>query len=254
MKSNRLILLAAILVIAVFAFGEDKSKNRDWSAVKGVTIGRVLTDASVLQGELKTGAEPDYPADAKSKGLQGLVVLAFTTDKKGKIKDISIVSGDPILSKAAVKAVRQWRYAPANAQGNPFPSEKRVTFNFVLREGVWDCNGGRPILETAESAVRSEWEHSYKVGKGVTAPKPLHTPEPEFSEKAREQRLSGRLVLGALVGSGGDVRSVKQLKELGLGLDEKAIEAVCTWRFSPAMKDGQAVPVLISVDVTFWLP
>jgi protein TonB len=59
--------------------------------------------------------------------------------------------------------------------------------------------------------------------------------------------------LSMVVDKDGKTRNIQVLRALGLGLDEKAIEAVKTWRFDPALKDGKPVDVLVSVQVTFHL-
>ncbi len=93
----------------------------------------------------------------------------------------------------------------------------------------------------------------FKVGGGVSAPKAVYSPEPEYSEEARKAKYQGTCVLWLVVGPDGRPRDVKVTRSLGLGLDEKAIETVRTWKFEPAMKDGKPVAVQISVEVDFRL-
>ena len=93
----------------------------------------------------------------------------------------------------------------------------------------------------------------YRVGGGVSAPKPLFTPDPEYSEEARKSKYQGVVVLWLVIGSDGRPRDIKIARPLGMGLDEKAIEAVRTWRFEPAKKDGQNVAVQMNVEVSFRL-
>ena len=94
---------------------------------------------------------------------------------------------------------------------------------------------------------------AFKVGGGVSAPKPIFAPDPEYSEEARKAKYSGTCVLWLVVGPDGRARDIRVARTLGLGLDEKAIEAVKTWKFEPAMKDGRPVAVQINVEVTFRL-
>lgn len=94
---------------------------------------------------------------------------------------------------------------------------------------------------------------AYKVGGGVSAPKVIFQPDPEYSEEARKAKYQGTCVLWLVVGPDGKPRDIKVQRTLGLGLDEKAIEAVKTWRFEPAMLNGKAVPVQINVEVSFRL-
>lgn len=93
----------------------------------------------------------------------------------------------------------------------------------------------------------------YRVGGGVSAPKPIFTPDPEYSEEARKAKYQGVVVLWLVIGSDGHPREIRVARPLGMGLDEKAVEAVRTWRFEPARKDGQPVAVVMNVEVTFRL-
>ena len=93
----------------------------------------------------------------------------------------------------------------------------------------------------------------FHVGGGVSAPKPIFSPDPEYSEEARKAKYQGTVVLALVVGPDGRPRDMKVLRSLGLGLDEKALEAVKNWRFEPAVKDGKPVSVQISVEVDFRL-
>jgi protein TonB len=94
---------------------------------------------------------------------------------------------------------------------------------------------------------------AFKVGGGVSAPKAIYAPDPEYSEEARKAKYQGTCVLWLVVGPDGRAREIRVARTLGLGLDEKAMEAVKTWKFEPAMKDGKPVAVQINVEVTFRL-
>jgi TonB family protein len=93
----------------------------------------------------------------------------------------------------------------------------------------------------------------FRVGGGVSAPKAVYAPDPEYSEEARKAKYQGTCVLWLVVGPDGRPRDIRVARTLGLGLDEKAIEAVKTWKFEPAMKDGKPVAVQINVEVEFRL-
>jgi TonB family protein len=93
----------------------------------------------------------------------------------------------------------------------------------------------------------------FRVGGGVSAPRALDTPDPEYSEEARKAKYQGTVVLWLIVGPDGKPRDVKVARSLGMGLDQKAIEAVRRWKFEPAMKDNRPVAVQINVEVNFRL-
>jgi len=93
----------------------------------------------------------------------------------------------------------------------------------------------------------------YHVGGGVSAPRAIYSPEPEYSEEARRAKYTGVVVLWLVVGPDGRPRDIRVRRAAGMGLDEKALEAVRTWRFEPALRNGQPVAVEVSVEVTFRL-
>jgi periplasmic protein TonB len=93
----------------------------------------------------------------------------------------------------------------------------------------------------------------FRIGGGVSAPQPLFTPDPEYSEEARKAKYQGTCVLWLIVGSDGRPRDVRVARSLGMGLDEKAVQAVRKWEFKPAQKDGHAVAVQMNVEVSFRL-
>ena len=93
----------------------------------------------------------------------------------------------------------------------------------------------------------------FHVGGGVSPPRQIYAPEPEFSEEARKAKYQGVCTLGLIVGTDGRPSNIRVLASLGMGLDEKAIEAVKNWKFEPAMKDGHPVRVEIAVEVDFHL-
>jgi periplasmic protein TonB len=94
----------------------------------------------------------------------------------------------------------------------------------------------------------------YRVGGGVSAPVPLNDVEAEFSDEARRAKYQGICEVALIVDAQGMPQNVHVIRPLGMGLDEKAIEAVRKYRFKPAMKDGKTpVPVMVTVEVNFRL-
>jgi len=93
----------------------------------------------------------------------------------------------------------------------------------------------------------------YRVGGGVTAPVLVFKREPEYSEVARAAKYQGTVTLYVEVGPDGQAHNIRVLNGLGLGLDEKAIDAVSQWQFRPGLKDGVPVTVAATIEVNFRL-
>ncbi|HEY3974178.1 MAG TPA: energy transducer TonB [Candidatus Sulfotelmatobacter sp.] len=93
----------------------------------------------------------------------------------------------------------------------------------------------------------------YKVGGGISAPEAISSPDPEYTDEARQAKKQGVCVLSLIVDEQGRPRDLHVVRGLGFGLDAKALDAVRQWRFQPALKDGKPVNVQISVEVEFRL-
>jgi len=94
---------------------------------------------------------------------------------------------------------------------------------------------------------------AYRIGGGVSAPVPIFRVEPEYSEEARKAKYQGTVMLAIVVDESGKTTNVRVVRSLGMGLDEKAVEAVMKWKFRPGYKDGKPVPVQANVEVNFRL-
>lgn len=93
----------------------------------------------------------------------------------------------------------------------------------------------------------------YKPGNGVSNPVPIYRPEPQYSEEARKAKWQGAVLLSLVVDENGKPQQIKVIRPLGLGLDEKAIEAVMQWKFKPGTLNGKPVAVAAQIEVTFRL-
>ena len=94
----------------------------------------------------------------------------------------------------------------------------------------------------------------YRIGGAVSKPVLIYQAEAEFSDEARRNKYQGVVLVTFIVDAQGNPQNVHVTRSLGMGLDEKAVEAVRKYKFRPAIKDGkQPVPVLMSVEVNFHL-
>jgi periplasmic protein TonB len=105
--------------------------------------------------------------------------------------------------------------------------------------------------ESSDKAQSAENDTVYEPGNGLTPPKGVYMPNPEYSEKGRKKKISGTVLVEMVVRADGKVRDVKVTKSLEPSLDQQAIAAVQTWKFEPATKDGKPVAVHIHAEVSF---
>jgi TonB family protein len=91
------------------------------------------------------------------------------------------------------------------------------------------------------------------VGEGVTPPQKVYSPQPRYTEEARQARIQGVVILQAVIDAEGNVSNVKVIKGLPEGLDASAVETVKQWKFKPAQHAGKPVPVFFNLTVSFSL-
>ncbi|HTU33090.1 MAG TPA: energy transducer TonB [Candidatus Acidoferrum sp.] len=94
----------------------------------------VYRSEGVMAGQLVHQVQPQYPEIARSIHLSGTVRLQAVVGIDGTVRDVEVLDGNPLLTRAAVDAVRQWRYRPTLLNGLPVEVETYITVNFVLSE------------------------------------------------------------------------------------------------------------------------
>src|SRR5689334_5899373 len=96
---------------------------------------RVRVSQGVTQGLLIHKVQPAYPPLARQARIQGSVLLQALISKGGTIENLRVISGHPMLSPAAIDAVKQWRYKPYILNGERVEVETQITVNFTLSGG-----------------------------------------------------------------------------------------------------------------------
>jgi protein TonB len=120
-------------------------------------------------------------------------------------------------------------------------------------DGVGTGLGGGSGLGYGPGFDRGAGGRAFTPGGGVTAPKAIYDPEPEYSDEARRVKQEGTVLLSLIVDQQGRARNVRVVRSLGMGLDEKAIEAIKKWKFAPGTRNGYPVAVQVNVEVNFRL-
>lgn len=93
---------------------------------------KLAISSGVMEGRRLSGSDPRYPAIAAAAGVQGTVVLAATISKAGAIENVRVLSGPPLLIRAAEEAVQTWRYQPYLLNGEPVAVETTIHVVFHL--------------------------------------------------------------------------------------------------------------------------
>ncbi len=202
--------------------------------------------------------DPKYPKNAHKQKRQGSVVLRVKIDEDGRVKDLSVVSGDPDFAAAATQAVRKWRFQPYLSDGKPTEAEQSLTVDFRLPNDSVPSYSAQVLSDDdfnkeVDARVAAGSLLRLVTGPGVTPPKAIHTADPTYSQEAKDARIQGTVLLRMIVEADGVPSEIHVSRGMGHGLDEKAIETVRRWKFAPATKDGKPVAVVINIDVAFHL-
>lgn len=119
MAITRFLTLPALVVLAALAVAQDNPPPKHLRVSSGV--------AETL---IKHKVTPKYPREAREQGIQGDVLLQGTIDTNGNLVDLKVLRGDPILVKAAVDAVKKWRYRPYILNGEPVDVDTMIKIQF----------------------------------------------------------------------------------------------------------------------------
>jgi TonB family protein len=213
-------------------------------AIQRVPIGG-LPPVAEAPGSMQTPPEvvvyatpPLYSDEARRRGIEGVVTAEVHVDANGKVSGLRVVKGLGFgLDQNALLAVRDWQFVPGKRDGSPVEMTTRVDVEFSLRN------------EELNEIIANDMAH--RVGPDVSPPRIIYRVEPEYSESAKGERLTGTVVLDLMIREDGTPNVLRVVRSLRSDLDENAINALEQWRLSPAMKDGMPVKVRVNVEVNF---
>jgi TonB family protein len=158
--------------------------------------------------------------------------------------DLRITPADPARPAYQIAFVRLYRRGP---RGWQLVSHRAVRQSGAPPAPPQPTGAAAEPQPTPPGVVRP--------GNGVTLPRLLHEVKPQYTSEAMQKRIQGMVLLECVVNADGSVSHVKVLRSLDAlyGLDEQAIRAAQQWRFAPGTRNGQPVPVMISLEMTFTL-
>jgi TonB family protein len=188
---------------------------------------------------------PDDADTSRPRIVRFTAVIA--TD--GSVTKLSVLNpqGDA-LETAALAAVQQSKFAPGVVNGNPVPVEVCLRVPFIHVQPAIPRVGACPQPGAVGPGA------GFRMPPGVTPPRAIYTPDPEFSEQARKKKIQGTVLLSTLVNEQGEPTDIRVEKGIGYGLDERAVQCVSEYKFQPATdRDGKPVAYRIHIEVNYRL-
>jgi TonB family protein len=213
--------------------------------------------------------------------VDGKVVLSVLVDETGKPRNIMFLK--PLgsdLDKLALLIVTSDRFNPGTHNGTPVVVAQTVELNMQACEEQTMENQGRTyyqlrlrsqpaqklgtLPQPPEEAILTSntnslyatgnsTPHTAHVGGSVTAPVILISADPHYTPEAKEAWITGKCLVTLIVDQQGMPQNIRITRSLDPGLDQNAMDAVAKYRFKPAMRNGEPVPVLVSIEVNFHL-
>lgn len=297
----------------ILNFKEDDMKRSRWQLIIPILIGLAIVPFSVreaytqssqiaLKGDLTPASgnadsrevleykeveikpqlidtvPPVYPHIARKAGLTGKVFLKFVVNVDGSVSDVSVLKGKAIFQKAAIDAISQFRFKPAEHNGKVVPvwMTQPIDFALVFREQEIT----QPVSDSADSSVvealkYDEIEEIYAEAEGIKGnvkylirlgkrvdvlaydevdvkAHPISIPTPVYPEEAKKKRIEGKVTLKVVVNVDGSVSDVSVLEGPEI-FRQAAIDAALHWQFRPAEHNGKVVPVWVVMPIEFSL-
>jgi TonB family protein len=206
-----------------------------------------------MESKLIFQTTAQYPADAKQARIEGDVVLTAIIAKDGRVMQLDVKSGHPLLACAAVEAVRRWQYQPTLLNGQPVEVVTSIHVNFVLGTSPGAIVSKSPGAPPPESLAGDQaTPKRIRVGSSVHQAKLISKTPPVYPPDAKKAGIEGTVRVKVVIATDGSVQPLGVESGHPL-LAPAAIEAVRQWKYRPTMVQGEPVEVTTVIDVTFAL-
>jgi TonB family protein len=201
-----------------------------------------------------TTQKPPYPDEAREQKLQGQVVVRAFVSETGDVENVEEVSGDSILAKAAMDAVKKWKFKPFIKNGKPTKVSTKLSFNFAFSQSVRDANEPKAAdtTDAAAASTGTEAPKRVRVSAGVTSGLAVHKIAPIYPPEARREGIQGQVLLRARISKEGKIADLKLISGPPQ-LVQAAIDAVQQWRYKPYLLLGEPVEMDTEIAVNFTL-
>ncbi len=221
---------------------------------------RVVAATPSASADAQAGSRPQFSAagdlviediavkDQYGRTIEGLTANDFVVTEDGVPQTVEIfefqkLASTPQVAPNSVSSYYLLGYYPSNPDPDGKYRRVKITcrapsVKLDYRPGYY---AGRPVA--SDQNVVSD----------ATAPVVIRRKQPEYSDGARKAKFQGSVVMAVDVDASGNVANARVMRSLGLGLDEKALEAVRQWTFTPATKDGRPAAMEVEVKMSFRL-
>ena len=240
---------AALLVLTVSPLIMVSAQQSATTDVTALPIPRLSANSGLV-------IEAVTVSDENGKTIEGLSANDFAVTEDGVAQHISVFEFQKLdAPQDSISSYYILGYYPRNQDMDGKFRQIKVTCNEDPTAKL-NYRAGYYAMKSWNRAGRAGIGNSgvdHSIALDSNLPALLYKQEPEYSEEARKAKFQGVVILQILVDAKGDAVNPRVMNSLGLGLDEKAIEAVRQWKFSPVYKDGKPVAVPVTVSVFFRL-
>jgi TonB family protein len=249
----------AILLGACFAVGGQTAEQQSTpSPTPAATASASPGDSTGLV--VISAPKPYYPMEARERGLQGKVWIHLLISETGDVESADIISGHPDLARAALEAMKKWKFKPYIRNGKPVKVSTKMPFDFAFQNQVTDAkvspdssakSSGPPNTAGASrNGSPGNLPVKLRVSAAVAEGFKVHDVTPVYPPEARMNHVQGEVLLQATIGTDGLIHDLKVIEGHPV-LVEAAKGAVEQWRYKPYLLNGNPVEVETTIKVTF---
>ena len=199
--------------------------------------------------------------EASKNGVQGKVWIHLLISETGEVESADIVSGDPDLARAAMEAMKKWKFRPYIRDGKPVKVSTKMPFDFAFQNKITDAavppdpSANAPASSTEAAGTAGEGSsgslsRKLRVSSGVAEGLKVHDVVPMYPIEARQAHIQGEVILQATIGKDGLIHNLRAVAGHPI-LVKAAMGAVEQWRYRPYIFQGNPVEVETTVKVVF---
>lgn len=218
---------------------------------------RILVSETVMRSLRTDTISPAYPRSALKAGLQGDVVLLLLINQAGEVEEVKLTSGQPLLARAAIEAVKHWKYKPYFFNGKPFAVSTTARLAFTISEDatgtVAEVPGGMVgLVDSPPGTPRPPVPRRIRVSEEVERALLQTSVDPKYPPDAKTQRIQGDVILKVIIDKAGNVQNVELVSGHPL-LASAAIAAVKQQKYKPYLLNEIPVETETKLRVNFSL-